>query len=542
MSSTSAAPTNERAARAADTAAPVAPALESLTRAELVASHHRLEGQVAELARQLDWFRRQLFGEKSEKRIDPDPHQMVLGEAFEAPELPEPPVEPDEQKISYTRGRGPKLRPGDSVTDEGLRFGPEVPVRTIRLPVPGIEGLGPDDYELIDTRVVHRLAQRPASFVVIRYETPVVKIKASREIVAGVAVTPVLERSLAEVSLLVGLLMEKFRFHLPLYRQHQRLEAAGITVARSTLTNLVRRAIALLEPIVDAQLVSVLRSRTLAMDETPIKVGKSKTKRGRMHQGYYWPVYGESDEICFVYAESRARRVIEQTLDGKFSGTLLSDGYSAYAAYVAATENVVHAQCWAHTRRQFVEARESDPVAVDRVLDAIGAIYAVEKTIREAELDGEAKREVRLTHAKPIVERLFEHVEDQLQRMTLLPSDPYAKALGYLHGRRAALAVFLEDPEVAVDTNHVERALRAIPMGRKSWLFCWTELGARQVGVIQSLITTCRLQGVDPAVYLTDVLQRVAVHPAREIETLTPRLWKAHHGSDPMRSDLTYAD
>ena len=542
MPSTATAPKSERAARAsraADAAASAVPALESLTRDELVASHHRLEGQVAELARQLQWFRTQLFGSTSEKRVDPNPHQMVLGEAF-AP--PEPPVEQDKEKITYTRGKGPKVRPGDCVTEEGLRFGPDVPVRTIRLPVPGLEGLGPDDYELIDTKVVHRLAQRPASFVVIRYETPVVKIKASSEIVAGVAVTPVLDRSLAEVSLLVGFLIEKFRFHLPLYRQHQRLEAAGITVARSTLTNLVRRAIALLEPIVDAQLASVLRSRTLAMDETPIRVGRSKTKRGRMHQGYYWPVYGDGDEICFVYAEGRARRVIEETLNGQFRGTILSDGYSAYASYVAATEHVVHAQCWAHTRRQFVEARDSEPGAVDEVLDAIGAIYAVEQRIRDRELDDEAKREVRLTHAKPIVERLFEHVEEQLQRMTLLPSDLYAKALGYLHARRAALAVFLEDPEVAVDTNHVERALRSIPMGRKSWLFCWTELGARQVGVIQSLITTCRLQGVDPTVYLIDVLQRVAVHPAKEIETLTPRLWKGHHGSDPMRSDLAYAD
>ena len=141
-----------------------------------------------------------------------------------------------------------------------------------------------------------------------------------------------------------------------------------------------------------------------------------------------------------------------------------------------------------------------------------------------------------------MVDALFEHVEDQLQRMTLLPSDPYAKALGYLHGRRAALSVYLEDPSVAIDTNHIERAIRSIPMGRRNWLFCWSEVGAKQVGIIQSLITTCRLHDVDPSVYLTDVLQRVAVHPAKEIATLTPRLWKQRHGSDPMRSDLAYAD
>ena len=531
-------------------ARPDVAALSALTTEELVAGHMRLEAQVAELARQLEWFKKQLFGAKSEKRIDPNPHQMLLGEAFAPPETP---AVSDEETITYTRGKGPKVRPDDCVTDEGLRFGPDVPVRMIRLPVPGLEGVDPADIEIIDTKVVHRLAQRPASFVVLRYEMPVVRIRTvggdgaagaadEIEIRQAPTITPVLDRSLADVSLLVGLLIDKFRFHLPLYRQHQRLEAAGITIARSTLTNLVGRAITLLEPIVDAQLESVLMSRTLAMDETPIKVGKSKKTKGRMHQGYYWPLYGDRDEVVFTYSDSRARRHIELYLAERFHGNLLTDGYGCYAAFVAATEGVVHAQCWAHTRRHFVDARDSEPAAVDGILERIGALYAVEKRIREHGLDAEATRAARLEHAKPVVEALFEHVEDQLQRMTLLPSDPYAKALGYLHGRRAALSVYLEDPSVAIDTNHIERAIRSIPMGRRNWLFCWSEVGAKQVGIIQSLITTCRLHDVDPSDYLTDVLQRVAVHPAREIATLTPRLWKQHHGDDPMRSDLAYAD
>ncbi len=92
-----------------------------------------------------------------------------------------------------------------------------------------------------------------------------------------------------------------------------------------------------------------------------------------------------------------------------------------------------------------------------------------------------------------------------------------------------------------IDTNHLERALRVIPMGRKNWLFCWSEVGARQVGIIQSLLTTCRLQGVDPYTYLVDVLQRVALHPARDTIELTPRLWKERFAANPLRSDLGHA-
>jgi len=98
--------------------------------------------------------------------------------------------------------------------------------------------------------------------------------------------------------------------------------------------------------------------------------------------------------------------------------------------------------------------------------------------------------------------------------------------------------VFLANPDVPLDTNHLEREIRPVALGRKNWLFCWTEVGARQVGIIYSLLASCRLQGVDPYVYLVDVLQRVDTHPARDVHLLTPPLWKQHFAANPLRSDL----
>lgn len=100
------------------------------------------------------------------------------------------------------------------------------------------------------------------------------------------------------------------------------------------------------------------------------------------------------------------------------------------------------------------------------------------------------------------------------------------------------MEVFLDDPEVPIDTNHLEHGLRPIPMGRHNWLFCRSEVGAEHVGIIQSLITTCQLQGLDPYTYLVDVLQRVGIHPASRVLELTPRLWKAHFADDPLPSDI----
>lgn len=171
-------------------------------------------------------------------------------------------------------------------------------------------------------------------------------------------------------------------------------------------------------------------------------------------------------------------------------------------------------------------------------LEQIKALYAIEEDIRELKLSGEAKQLHRLTHSKPLVEKFFLWVDEQLQRQGFTPSNPFIQALNYVRVRRCALEVFLTDPDVPIDANHIERALRVIPMSRKSWLFCWTELGARHVGIIQSLIVTCRLHGIDPYTYLIDVLQRIAEHPASRVAELTPRLWTQYFADKVLRSDL----
>jgi len=169
-------------------------------------------------------------------------------------------------------------------------------------------------------------------------------------------------------------------------------------------------------------------------------------------------------------------------------------------------------------------------------------LYRHEETIRERQLTGAQKLAHRTEHSEPLVNTFWRWCEDQCLRGDLLPSNPLSKALKYARERRVALQVFLSDPEVPIDTNHLERALRPIPLGRRNWLFCWTELGAKQVGIIQSLIVTCRLHGVDVYTYLVDVLQRVSLHPAKDVIDLTPRVWKTKFAHDPLKSDIAIAD
>jgi hypothetical protein len=298
---------------------------------------------------------------------------------------------------------------------------------------------------------------------------------------------------------------------------------------------LVARSVSLLEPVYYAQLSSILSSKVLSMDETPIKAGKKSA--GKLNQSYFWPLYGDKDEVAFPYSPTRAHATVKEIL-GAYCGTLLTDGYEAYERFAAREEAVVLAQCWAHTRRNFIEAEGHEPSACQKALQFIAELYRHEEYIRRKQLSGEEKLLYRADHSKPVTEAFFAWLAEKFREWSLLSSSPFTKAAAYALERKDGLSVFLSDPNVAIDTNHLERALRVIPMGRKNWLFCWTELGAEVVGKIQSLLVTCKLHGVNPYTYLVDVLQRIDTHPACDVDLLTPRLWKEHFAANPLHSDL----
>jgi transposase len=494
--------------------------------AALLVAHDQLEARNEELRRQVEWFKRQLFGEKSERRIlGPDARQMFLGEngdvaaSVEAPGI---------TVAEHQRRRRPQRA---EPQDDGLRFDESVPVEEIRLED---ANLAAGEGEVISEKVTYRLAQRPASYVVLKYVRPVVK-RADGALSCPPAPPSVLGKSLADVSLLACLAIDKFQYHLPLYRQHQRMKAAGIRMARSTLTGLLHRSAEILEPIYHAQLDSILRSNVLAMDETPIKAGRKE--RGRMQTGYFWPVYGDKNEIVFPFSPSRSVGMVRQVL-GEYCGVLLSDGYQAYEKHAAEVNGLVHAQCWSHARRHLLKAQDVEPKLTERALDLIGGLYEQEAALRALALEEAEQLRQRRERCRPIVDEFFAWLRSELAARALLPSNPFTAAANYALERERALRVFLDYPNVPIDTNHLEREIRPIALGRKNWLFCWTEVGAECVGIFQSLLGTCRLQGVDPYTYLVDVLQRVEIHPAADVAMLTPRLWKEHFAGRPLRSDL----
>jgi transposase len=347
----------------------------------LLQRQEALEARNVELQRQNEWFRRQLFGRKSERRLlTPDAHQLPLAGILPAREEPgDAPPPPTETVKAYQRRTRLSTLP-DAGADGALRFDASVPVQVITVPNPEVEHLAAEAYEVIGERVTYRLAQQPGAYVVLKYVRKVIKLKETEQIRCPPAPPAVFEKSVADVSLLAGLLIDKFAYHLPLYRQHQRLAHAGITLNRGTLTQWVHRTADLLTPIYHALLSSILQSHVLTMDETPIKAGHQS--KGKLQTGYFWPIYGDQDEIAFPFAATRAERMVREVL-GNFCGVLVTDGYKVYDRFARSMQEVVHAQCWAHTRRKFVEAQTAEPGLVAQALEQIGTLYAIEAQGRE---------------------------------------------------------------------------------------------------------------------------------------------------------------
>lgn len=489
--------------------------------------------RIAQLEARIQWLERQYFGAMSERRAVEAVnlgHQLWLGM-----ELMPVPADPPPKGTTVKEHERRQRRKPTEVAEPGsqLRFGPNVPVQEIIIENPEAKDIPEEERELVGEDVVCRLGQR-SPYIVLRYIKRTYKRRDNGVWLKPPTPPSVIDGSSADVSFLAGLIVDKFHHHLPLYRQHQRLEQSDVYLSRGTLTRLVHRSFELLEPIYTSLVSSVLQSPILAVDESPTpairKKGTNK-QPGQMKNGYFWAFYGSRDEVFFLYAPTRSQKVLDVTLE-KYQGILLTDGYIVYESF-ALGQGILHAQCWSHSRRNFIYAEKLAEKQCKEVLLIFQQLYGVE---RKAELGSEELRELRDKKSRPIVEALFKYLERIIGESIFLPSNAFLKAVQYMLDRREALCVFLDDPRVPLDTNHVERTIRPTVVGRNNWLFNWTETGARYSAMAYSLIQSCVAANVNPTTYFTDVLQRIQTHLASETHLLTPRLWAQHFAKSPMKS------
>lgn len=206
---------------------------------------------------------------------------------------------------------------------------------------------------------------------------------------------------------------------------------------------------------------------------------------------------------------------------GEFEGYLQADAYAGYED-VYRTGKVVEVACWAHTRRKFFEAKDTDAANSATAMEFIGKLYDVEREGKG--LDAKARRELRAAKSRVILDEFRKWLDAQSR--ILLPKSPMGQAIAYTLSNWTALNRYLDDGDLDIDNNEAERALRRVAIGRKNWLFAGSDEGGRRAAIIYSLISTCRRHEVNPFEYLRDVIERVSAHPASRIDELLPHRWK----------------
>lgn len=476
----------------------------------------KLEREVNFLEEKFRLIQRQLFGRSSERRVpEPPAGQLEISLSGE--------VAPEQGAISTQDIAAHQRRKSKTPdTEPGVRFPEDLCREEVLVPVEV-----PPDAVKISEKITERLACNRQQFYVKRYIRPVYK-SATEGMVTPAAVPAVIDRAPVEPSFLAYIVVAKFLWHLPLYRQERMLEAQGIRFSRQTLVNYVIRLAGLLSPIVKCLMGSILESKKLSVDETPIQVGKNADGDKHYKQAYLWPVLGEKNEIAFFYAPGRGKEHLVKIL-GNYTGYLHADGYEVYQSFCASTGATLVA-CWAHARRKFVKAELTFPKEANKALEFIRALYQVEANIKENStehsLGAQEIQAIRQEEAVPIIRDFKNYLLAVMAEPTTLPKSSLCEACSYALNRWDALGTYTTNGILDIDNNKIEQQIRPVTLGRKNWLFCASEVGAHAVATFYSLINSCKLQKIDPFLYLSDIIEKINSHPASKIRELLPRNWK----------------
>jgi hypothetical protein len=278
------------------------------------------------------------------------------------------------------------------------------------------------------------------------------------------------------------------------------------------------RCAELLAPIAEQIRADALASGVVQTDDTPVTIQEGSELRSR--QGRVWVYRGLGGQVFFDTTETRSRDGPARVL-GDYAGFLQADAYVAYDE-IYKGGRVVEVGCWAHARRYFVDAEVTEPELSRQAVARIAEIYCIERQAKEANLTTDQIRELRREESLPRLERLKEWLA--VVRTRVLDRGPMAKAIHYALSNWQCLVRFCEDGRLSIDNNAAERALRAIAVGRKNWIFFGNQRGGQTAAVMYSLIATCKECGIDPRTYLRDVLLRLAT--ATDVRELTPYGWK----------------
>ncbi|HSY23833.1 MAG TPA: IS66 family transposase [Polyangiaceae bacterium] len=385
---------------------------------------------------------------------------------------------------------------------------------------PEVEKKGLDAFERIGEDVCETIERRPGSIVVARVVRPKFVAKdRERDAETDVLIAEPLElpipRGLAGPGMLADTIVKRWQDHMPLNRLEDMYGRDGLELARSTMCGWHAALADIVKPLIAAMREDAFAQPYLCVDATGVLVQQKE----RCRTGHFWVMVAPARHVLFEFTRDHSSDAVDDVLAG-YQGYLVADAHVVYD-HLYATGDVIEVNCWAHARRYFFKALNSDPDRAKVALGFIGALFRIERTL--ADSPRKKKEKIRDKRSRPIVDAFFSWCD--AEATNVLDDTPISDGIRYARNQRVGLARFLDDGRLPIHNNMSELALRREAVGRKNWLFVGSDDGGTVNAIFTSLLASCRLCDVEPWSYLRDVFCLLPRWPEHRLLELAPFMW-----------------
>ena len=493
-----------------------------------------LHARIKELTAQVAWLNRQLYGRKSEKLpiIDPNYPDMFAAEFGDL-------LKQAEEKRDEAVGQLPKE---DKQTARQKR---QVRKMLEDLPVLVQVRLRPDGidetlYKKIGEEVTRIVEHEPGKLYIkeiirekwgLKDNTQLPPSGMPSVLVATMPLLPIY-KGIAGPTLLSEILLQKYEYHMPYYRQIQQYRHLGLKgLTESTVDGWFKKTVELLKPLYDILMAEVMKADYVQADETTTPVIDHEKRKAVKE--YLWMVRAVMERLVLFYYDkgSRAGAVIEKLArEHHFKGYLQCDGFAGYETAFGTNPGVTLVNCMVHIRRHFEKALDENRPMAEHALTEIQHLYKIEHMCDDASLSFEERKAKRLELAEPIMKAMKQWMETEGVKYS--ESSEIGKAITYAYTRWDNMMHYLNDGRLMLDNNLAENEIRPITLGRKNYLFCGNHEAAGNMAVICSLLATCKAHNVNPRLYLNSIIADMpyqAKASQKELLEMLPHRWKLKH-------------
>ena len=505
---------------------------------KLTEQNESLQSRIKELTAQVAWLNRQLFGRKSEKLpiIDPNYPDLFAGMLPENAQQIADAHDEAVEKITKTKEERRQEKKNRIMMED-------LPVLEQVILTP--DNLDTNLYKKIGQEVTRIVEHKPGQLYIkeiirekwgLKDNTATAPKGMSGVLIAPMPLLPIY-KGIAGASLLAEILLQKYEYHMPYYRQIKQYSHLGMKgLTESTVDGWFKQTMELLRPLYEVLKAEVMKSDYVQADETTTPVMNKETHKAAKE--YLWMVRAVMERLVLFHYDqgSRAGAVIESLANRyNFKGYLQCDGFAGYETAFKTNPNVWLLNCMVHIRRHFEQALDENRPMAEHGLTEIQHLYKIEHMCDDAGLSPDERKAKRQELARPIMEAMKLWMETEGVKYS--ESSQIGKAITYAYTRWDNMMRYLEDGRLLPDNNLAENEIRPVTLGRKNYLFCGNHEAAQNMAVVCSLLATCRNHDVNPRDYLNDVISQMPYHAKasyEELLQLLPHKWKLTHPESVM--------